>query len=101
MMILTPLSELDYEFGERPLLFPNNTFWCIRYWEDKASDEEIQKAMRSLGKGVNLSDQILEICPADPSTVFGVWSPRLTATGMPNQDPEKKSLKLAPLGKGI
>lgn len=101
MMIFTPMSELDYEFDKNTWPLTNNSFWCVRDCGDKVSDGDIQKAKGGLGQEVNLSDQILEVSPEHSEKIQGVWSPRIKATGILNQDPKTKSLKLDPLGKCI
>ncbi|KAI9777384.1 MAG: hypothetical protein M1839_008897 [Geoglossum umbratile] len=110
-MVFTPLSELEYEFGKNPWihLFPKDSFWCVSVREDRVTDGDMQRARTKLGvaeggdahSALYLSDQILEVEePVCNEEIKAIWSPRLSRIGMLTQEPEKKSWKMVPLGKG-
>jgi hypothetical protein len=105
--VFSPLSELEYEFGESSFvhLEPKSSFWCVSACGTYMADAEMQTARTKLDieeDRLNLSDQILKIerTPAKDG-MQAVWSPRLSRTGMHMQDPDTKSWNRVPLGKGI
>jgi len=110
--VFAPLSELEYEFGKNPWinLWPKDSFWYVRIYKDKVSDEDMQTARKELGgtgdnvdeHGLYMSDQILEVeYPASEKEVQAIWSPRLSRLGMVTQDSDGKSWKRVPLGQGM
>jgi hypothetical protein len=64
--VFTPLSKLEYEFGESSFvhLEPKSCFWCVSTCETVVADASIQKARRNLDVKEDIldeSNQILRI----------------------------------------
>jgi hypothetical protein len=108
-MVFTPLSELDYEFGQCVENFPmhmaaKDSLWNVKVLPEKASNAEMAMAARKLktvDDELHLSDQMLEIVrPKDSSAILGVWSPRLSRAGLLNRDSETNLWEVIPFGRG-
>ena len=106
--VFTPLSELEYEFGESSWvhLFPESSFWCVNACKTEVADTTMQRARMKLNMemddGLCISNQMFEIDRSrDTRKMLGIWSPRLSRIGMHVQDSETKSWRRVPLGKGM
>jgi ankyrin repeat protein len=106
--IFTPLSELEYEFGDSAFLhhFPKRSFWFVNDCKTEVADTTMQRARMKLNTerddSLFLSNQIFEIDRSwDTRNILGIWSPRLSRIGMHVQDLETKSWRRVPLGKGM
>jgi hypothetical protein len=104
--VFTPLSELEYEFGESAFvhLEPKSSFWCVSTCETMVADASIQKARRNLGVKEDILDESNQILRIEQSSVTrkrgAIWSPRLSRTGMYTRDAETESWGRVPLGRG-
>jgi hypothetical protein len=105
--VFTPLSELDYEFGENSWahLEPKSSFWCVSACETKVADATMQRARGKLNAeedGLYISKEVLKIERSSGTrNMRAIWSPRLSRSGLHKRDSETKSWERVPLGRGM
>ncbi|OCL01492.1 hypothetical protein AOQ84DRAFT_402303 [Glonium stellatum] len=87
--ILTPVNELEYEFGKNPWLHmhPKNTFWCVIKGEQTVSGADSQRASEILNLGADGEKHFLNkthkvVTSGTRSSITGTWSPRLSRRGV-------------------
>lgn len=101
--VFTPLSELEYEYGHNPWIHmaPKDSFWPIKPCSDEVGGEERLKATERLGDIVHeiyLSNEIWEV--QGWVHARAVWSPRLSQTGLLEQDRTSEAWQKVLMGRG-
>jgi hypothetical protein len=105
--VLTPLDELDYEFGKNPWLHMHarDTFWCVTKDDQTIPDAHSRRAAEVLNLGADgekyLSNETLKVVTSGTRLhISGTWSPRLSRRGVLTIGDEGV-WKMVPLGQGM
>lgn len=87
--VLTPVNELEYEFGKNPWLHLElkNKFWCVKKSEHTVSVPDLQRASEILNLGEEkkkyFSDETFKVVTSGKrSSITGTWSSRLSRRGV-------------------
>ena len=104
--VLTPVNELEYEFGKNPWLHVHlkDTFWCVTKGEQTASVADLKRASEILNLGADgekhFSNETFEVVTSGTgSHISGTWSPRLSRRGILTIG-DDGSWNMVPLGQG-
>jgi hypothetical protein len=103
-LIFTPLSELEYEFGDRGRMTFFRTHrlnWCVNICNSGGlPPSETKKAREMLsdepGGKADVSEVVLQV----ERQCSGVWSPRLSRNGLLKLEAEREAWKTVSLGRG-